>query len=71
MWELDDPTAEQRHEATYLKLDCSKARAELGWAPRLDLSGALDWIVEWYRCFAQGGDVAALTDQQIARYEAL
>ncbi len=62
---------ERPHEATYLKLDCSKARAELGWSPRLDLSGALDWIVEWYSCFASGGDIAALTRAQIERYEAL
>ena len=36
-------------EAHYLKLDVSKAKAELGWEPVLPLIKALDWIVEWYR----------------------
>jgi CDP-glucose 4,6-dehydratase len=35
------------HEATYLKLDCSKASAILGWRPRWSLEEALSKIVEW------------------------
>ena len=38
MWGADGwdrPTGEQPHEAALLKLDCSKARAALGWRPRL------------------------------------
>jgi CDP-glucose 4,6-dehydratase len=37
------------HEATYLKLDWSKAHGRLGWAPRWDLNGALRHTAEWYR----------------------
>jgi len=33
------------HEAGYLKLDCSKARHRLGWAPRWSLPEALDTVV--------------------------
>jgi CDP-glucose 4,6-dehydratase len=61
---------QQLHEAHTLTLDCSKARARLGWAPRLDLGTALEWVAEWYRCFHAGKDVASLTTQQIARYQA-
>ena len=70
-WELDDPNKEFPHEATYLKLDCSKARGELGWQPQLRLSDALDWIVEWYKCFQENGDIKAITLDQIDRYQAL
>lgn len=59
------------HEAAMLKLDCSRAKARLGWSPRLPLESALDWTVEWYRAHARGEDVAALALGQIARYERL
>jgi CDP-glucose 4,6-dehydratase len=38
----------QPHEASYLKLDISKAKARLDWSPMWDLSNALKRIVEWY-----------------------
>lgn len=59
------------HEATFLKLDASRARAELGWAPRLPLAEALAWVVEWHRTHAAGGDVQRLCAAQIDRYERL
>ena len=68
-WVLDeDPSV---HEAGYLKLDASRARHDLGWTPKLNLAGALDWLVEWYRAEAAGEDMQALTLKQIAAYEAL
>lgn len=59
------------HEATFLKVDASKARAHLGWDRRLRLAEALDWTGGWYRAQGEGADAAALTLDQIARYEAL
>ncbi len=59
------------HEAGLLKVDASKAKARLGWAPRLDLDSALDWTADWYRRVAAGADAAAECEEQIARYEAL
>ena len=59
------------HEAGYLKLDASRARAELGWQPRLRLESALDWLVTWYKAHASGEDLHKLTLDQIATYEAL
>jgi CDP-glucose 4,6-dehydratase len=66
-WELD--LARHPHESRYLKLDCSKARALLGWQPKLDLQSALEWIVEWYRALERSDDMRALTQDQIARFE--
>lgn len=59
------------HEATYLRLDCSKARALLDWRPRLSLDQALAWTVEWYREVDRGAEARALTTDQIHRYQAL
>ena len=59
------------HEAAYLKLDSSRARADLGWTPHLHLETALEWLVQWYRAHQSGADMHALTLAQIAAYEAL
>jgi len=56
------------HEAHHLKLDCSKARALLGWAPRAGLDEALAWTAEWYRAWHDKGDLRSLTESQIERY---
>jgi CDP-glucose 4,6-dehydratase len=59
------------HEAGQLRVDSAKARALLGWRPRLTLDQALAWTVEWYRRERAGDDTAAVTNTQIAAYEAL
>ncbi len=56
------------HEHHLLRLDPAKARAELGWAARLSLPETLDWIVEWYRAYRDGGDMRTVTELQIERY---
>jgi CDP-glucose 4,6-dehydratase len=59
------------HEASYLKLDASRARTELDWTPKLRLADALEWSVDWYRAHAEGQDMRTFTTQQIRKYEAL
>lgn len=66
-WELDG--APQPHEATYLKLDCSKARARLDWQPRWQLQRTLDEIVAWHKAHARGDDMRGVTLAQIASYQ--
>ena len=68
-WTRD--TSIQPHEAHALKLDASKAKACLGWRPKLSLKPALAWIVEWYRAFQAGENLRRVTTRQIERYEAL
>ena len=68
-WVRDE--APHVHEAHYLKLDSSKARAELGWRPRLNLETALDWTVQWYRSWRDGADMSQITTSQIGAYEAM
>jgi len=66
-WESD--STQHPHEATYLKLDCSKARSLLGWSPKLELTTTLQWIVEWYRAYLQQKNMRPVTEAEISRYE--
>ena len=66
-WQLE--AAPQPHEAGNLRLDISKAVSKLPWAPRLDLGSALDWTVEWHKCWVEGGNIREKTIEQISRYE--
>jgi CDP-glucose 4,6-dehydratase len=70
-WVLEDPNAPSVHEASYLKLDASRARNELAWTPHLHLETALEWLVQWYRAWHSGADMHAFTLAQIAAYESL
>ena len=68
-WVLDEE--EHVHEAGYLKLDASRARADLGWTPHLRLENVLELLVQWYRAWQSGADMHAFTLAQIAAYESL
>ncbi|MFZ0747367.1 MAG: CDP-glucose 4,6-dehydratase [Terracidiphilus sp.] len=59
------------HEAHYLRLDASKARAELEWKPRLEIERALEWTLNWYRSWQRGADMQQETLAQIIRFEQL
>ena len=67
-FDLDD--GPKPHEANLLRLDCSKARAKLGWQPALGLAETIRWIVAWHRSVADGGDARAITSEQLTQYRA-
>jgi CDP-glucose 4,6-dehydratase len=56
------------HEASYLKLDCSKAKAELNWLPRWDIRTALKSVVEWNKALLSKEKMRIVTEQQIQKY---
>ena len=56
------------HEAHYLKLNSSKARRELGWAPRWHIGTAIDKIIQWTRAYKAGEDMREVCLKQIAEY---
>jgi CDP-glucose 4,6-dehydratase len=68
-WVLDEEPSV--HEAGYLKLDASRARAELEWHPRLRLETSLARLVDWYKAWQRGEAMHEFTLRQIAAYEAL
>jgi CDP-glucose 4,6-dehydratase len=56
-------------ESPVLRLDSSKARSRLGWAPRWELERALAETVDWHRRVASGADARAVTEEQIEGFE--
>ncbi len=57
------------HEAGYLKLDSSRARNQLGWRPRWNLSEGLDAVVDWYAALRDGEDIRSVTLGQIEAFQ--
>jgi CDP-glucose 4,6-dehydratase len=56
------------HEAATLKLDSTKARLQLGWAPRFSLDEALDSTVDWYRAYHGREDLGAVSLGQVQAF---
>ena len=56
------------HEANFLKLDCSKAKAVLKWFPKWTISTAIEKIIEWEKAVLNGTSAAEITDKQIKEY---
>lgn len=56
------------HEASFLKLDCSKIKSALGWRPTWDIGMAVEKSVEWYYEYIAGGDIRAVTERQIGEF---
>lgn len=67
-WTLDQNP--QPHEARYLKLDISKARAHLRWSPTWSLDTTLARIVDWHRAWLAGDDAHSLCLKEIKAYMA-
>ena len=65
-WVIDE--GEHLHEANYLKLDCSKAKHELGWAPRWSLLQALEKIVMWHKSVVKNINIKEVCINQITAY---
>lgn len=60
-----DEDADAPHEARLLTLDCAKARARLGWRPRLDFATTIGMTADWYAAWACGADMVAFSRGQL------
>lgn len=60
--------SEAFHEASLLKLDCSKAESLLGWRPKWHIDHALSMTLDWYVKEQEGVDIIELCNEQIAGY---
>ena len=65
-WQFDG--GEHPHEANYLKLDISKAKARLPWRPRWNLATALEQITTWHQAWLAKENVQQLCLTQIQQY---
>jgi hypothetical protein len=58
----------QPHEAYALRLEISKARSRLGWAPQLRIDTTLNWVATWYKRQLAGEAAEQLCREQIEQY---
>ena len=65
-WSQD--ASEQPHEASLLKLDCSKANQLLKWQPHWNLEQAIEKICEWQSAFGKQVNMKVLSQDQIKAY---
>lgn len=56
------------HEDNFLKLDCSKIKAVLGWKPIWNVQTAIEKTVEWTKSWMEREDVFQVMDRQIYEY---
>ena len=61
-------TNPQPHEASYLKLDCSKSKSRLDWHPRWGLDTTIGKIVEWTDAYRGKADMRDVCLRQIDEY---
>ena len=74
-WGAGAALADQRdggpHEASFLKLDCSKMKSAFGWRPVWALDKAIEKTVEWTKCWASGENVRQCMERQIEEFVSL
>ena len=56
------------HEAELLKLNCSKIKSKLGWKPCWNMRETMELIVDWTKCWDNGGDLVTCVNEQIKTY---
>lgn len=59
------------HETNYLKLDCRKAEARLGWKTKMNLDLALEYTVKWYIKYFQKENLREFSELQIENFSRL
>lgn len=65
-WKLD--SGENHHEANYLKLDISKAKSQLDWKPRWNLSTALGQITNWHQSWLAKENIQQLCLKELEQF---
>jgi len=65
-WKLDQNSSP--YEASYLKLDITKAESKLGWKPVWGLSCTLEKIIDWHKAWLDKEDMQAICLAEIEEY---
>lgn len=66
-WENQEKT-DAFHEATFLKLDCSKVKRVFGWKPRWHIEECVAKVCQFGKVWLAGGDVPAEMDKEINEF---
>lgn len=56
------------HEASFLKLDCSRIKSTFGWKPRWQIEQAIEKTVEWTKIWLEHGDIMNVMKKQIKEF---
>ena len=56
------------HEANFLKLDCSRLKAALGWKPRWHIKKCMEMTCRFSKEWLAGGDIPAEMDREIKEF---
>lgn len=56
------------HEATFLKLDCSKIKSVFGWKPVWDIEKAIYMTVKWTKAYVSNDDIACEMVSEIKEF---
>lgn len=59
----------QKHEASILRLDISKAKSKLGWFPKWSLETSIDNTIKWYQAFKENEKMQEFSKKQIRIYQ--
>lgn len=65
-WECTE--TEGPHEATFLKLDCSKIKKAIGWYPRWTVKQAIAKTIQWSKIYLASGDISKEMDKEIEEF---
>jgi len=68
---IEMPDVSSAHEAELLMVDSAKLRTRLGWRPAYDIDETIAQTVAWYRAWSEGANIAALCEDELARYESV
>lgn len=64
-----DTSSTNLHEADFLKLDCSKAKMQLGWKPQWDTVETIKRICCWHKAHLNGQNMKVYTLDEIQQYQ--
>ncbi len=65
-WETKDVNGP--HEANFLKLDCSKIKADFGWHVTWNVDDAIEKTVEWHKAYIKAENMYDFTIKQIDEF---
>lgn len=57
------------HEASFLKLDCSKLKSSLGWKPHWNIEECMEMVCRFYKVWLEGGDIPSEMDSEIRLFK--
>ncbi|MCI1577961.1 MAG: CDP-glucose 4,6-dehydratase [Clostridium beijerinckii] len=60
--------ANAKHEANFLKLDCSKIKAIFGWKPSVNIDESIRLTVEWTKAYIHNYDIQGISENQILEF---